>query len=212
MQALLRPASTVCTTVVVSSSDPDFQNPTKYVGSFYDAEQAKAQTAELGWTMKEDAGRGWRRVVPSPKPTGIIEVESVRTLVSSGVVVVACGGGGVPATQEGAKLTPVEAVVDKDLSSALLARELGATRFIILTAVDEVMVDFAKETQRPLKEVGVAELQQYAKDGQFPAGSMGPKVEAVIAFLEGNPGAEVLITSPEALGDALSGARGTWIR
>ena len=211
-KALGRPAATVCTTVVVSASDPDFQNPTKYVGSFYDAEQAKAQADALGWIMKEDPGRGFRRVVPSPKPTGIIEVESVRTLVSSGVVAVACGGGGVPALQDGDSLTPVEAVVDKDLSSALLARALGATRFIILTAVDEVMVDFGKETQRALHETTTAELAEYLKAGQFPPGSMGPKVEAVLAFLEGNAGGEVLITSPEALGDALAGTKGTWIR
>uniref|UniRef100_A0A7S3AVV1 Carbamate kinase n=1 Tax=Haptolina ericina TaxID=156174 RepID=A0A7S3AVV1_9EUKA len=210
--ALRRPASTVCTTVVVDASDPDFQDPTKYVGRFYDAEEAEAQKSSLGWTMKEDPGRGFRRVVPSPKPSSIIEVESVRTLVASGVVVVACGGGGVPAVLENGSLTPVEAVVDKDLSSALLARELGATRFIILTAVDEVMVDYAKDTQRALQTAGVDELRQHAKDGQFPPGSMGPKIEAVLAFLEGNPGAEVLITSPEALGDALAGKRGTWIR
>ena len=210
--ALSRPASTVCTTVVVSKDDPDFKNPTKYVGRFYDAEEAKVQTSALGWTMKEDPGRGWRRVVPSPKPTGIIEVESVRSLASAGVVVVACGGGGVPAVQAGGSLTPVEAVVDKDLSSALLARELGATRFIILTAVDEVMVDYAKPSERALRDVGVGELQKLAKEGQFPPGSMGPKIESVFAFLEGNPGSEVLITSPEALGDALAGKRGTWIR
>lgn len=211
-EALNRPSSTVCTTVIVSKDDPDFQNPTKYVGRFYDADEAKAQTEALGWIMKEDPGRGFRRVVPSPKPTGIIEAESVRALVSSGVVVVACGGGGVPAVQANGKLTPVEAVVDKDLASALLARNLGASRFIILTAVDEVMVDFGKETQRALHEVGLEELRKYASEGQFPPGSMGPKVESVFAFLDGNPGSEVLITSPEAFGDALSGSKGTWIR
>jgi len=211
-EALRRPACTVCTTVVVSAADPDFQNPTKYVGRFYDAEKAKAQTSLLGWVMKEDPGRGWRRVVPSPKPTDIIEVESVRALVASGDVVVACGGGGVPVIQTDGSLNPVEAVVDKDLSSALLARKLAATRFIILTAVDEVMVDFGKPTQRALRATNVNELRQHAKDKQFPPGSMGPKVEAVLAFLEGNPGAEVLVTSPEALGDALAGNRGTWIR
>jgi len=210
--ALGRPSSTVCTTVVVSGSDPDFQNPTKYVGSFYDEAGAKAQEKALGWIMKEDPGRGWRRVVPSPKPTGIIEVESVRSLLSSGVVVVACGGGGVPAIQADGSLTPVEAVVDKDLSSALLARSLGATRFIILTAVDEVMVDYGKETQRSLRAASVDELRWLAKDGQFPPGSMGPKIEAVLAFLDGNAGAEVLITSPEAFGAALAGDKGTWIR
>jgi len=210
--ALKRPSSTVCTTVVVSASDPDFENPTKYVGRFYDAEEAKAQTAALGWIMKEDPGRGWRRVVPSPKPTAIIEVESVRALVESGVVAVACGGGGVPAVEADGSLTPVEAVVDKDLSSALLARKLGATRFIILTAVDEVMVDFGKESARALHVSGVDELRQYLNEGQFPPGSMGPKIEAVLAFLEGNPGGEVLITSPETLGDALTGERGTWVR
>ena len=211
-KALGRPSSTVCTTVVVSKDDPDFQNPTKYVGSFYDAAQAKAQTEALGWIMKEDPGRGFRRVVPSPKPSEIIEVESVRTLVSSGVVVVACGGGGVPALQDGDTLTPVEAVVDKDLSSALLARALGATRFIILTAVDEVMVDFGKPTQKVLHQATTAELADHLKAGQFPPGSMGPKIEAVLAFFEGNQGGEVLITSPEALGDALAGTKGTWIR
>lgn len=213
-EALKRPTATVCTTVVVSADDPDFQNPTKYVGGFYDAEGAKAQTAALGWVMKEDPGRGWRRVVPSPKPSSIIEVESVRTLIASGAVVVACGGGGVPAVQQEAegKLVPVEAVVDKDLSSAILARELGASRFIILTAVDEIMVDFGKETQRALTTVTPDELRRYAADGQFPPGSMGPKVEAVLAFLEGNPGAEVLVTSPEAFGDALAGKCGSWIR
>ena len=210
--ALRRPASTVCTTVVVSESDPDFQNPTKYVGRFYDADEAKAQTSALGWIMKEDPGRGFRRVVPSPKPSAIIEVESVRLLAESGVVVVACGGGGVPAVEADGVLTPVEAVVDKDLSSALLARKLGATRFIILTAVDEVMVDFAKDSARALRDVGVDELRQYAQEGQFPPGSMGPKVEAVLAFMDNNPGGEVLITSPEALGAALSGKRGTWVR
>lgn len=211
-KALDRPASTVCTTVMVSANDPDFGDPTKYVGSFYDAEGAKAQTSALGWIMKEDPGRGWRRVVPSPKPSSIVEVESVRSLVASGVVVVACGGGGVPAVQADGVLKPVEAVVDKDLSSAVLARELGATRFIILTAVDEVMVDYGKDTARPLKTVSVDELRQYAKDGQFPPGSMGPKIESVFAFLDGNPGAECLITSPETFGDALAGDRGTWIR
>jgi carbamate kinase len=212
-EALGRPASTVCTTVVVSSDDPDFQNPTKYVGSFYDEAGAKAQTEALGWQMKEDPGRGWRRVVQSPKPSGIIEVESVRSLVSAGVVTVACGGGGVPAVlKAGGGLTPVEAVVDKDLASALLARELGASRFIILTAVDEIMINFGKDDQQSLRDVGPDELRRHAADGQFPAGSMGPKVEAVLAFLDGNAGGEVLITSPEAFGEALAGKCGTWIR
>ena len=212
-EALGRPAVTVCTTVLVSESDPDFQDPTKYVGSFYDADQAKVQTDTLGWTMKEDPGRGWRRVVPSPKPTGIIEVESVRTLVASGVVVVACGGGGVPAVHANGKLKPVEAVVDKDLSSALLARELGASRFIILTAVDEVMVDYAKPSERPLKTVSVSELQQYAKDGQFPPGSMGPKIEACVRFIEHctEPDAMAVITSIAGCAEALEGKTGTRI-
>jgi len=152
------------------------------------------------------------RTWASPKPTAIIEVESVRALVEAGVVAVACGGGGVPAVEANGSLTPVEAVVDKDLSSALLARKLGATRFIILTAVDEVMVDFGKESARALHTAGVDELRQHLQAGQFPAGSMGPKIEAVLAFLDGNPGAEVLITSPETLGDALTGGRGTWVR
>ena len=212
-EALGRPAVTVCTTVLVSESDPDFQDPTKYVGSFYDEAGAKKQEAELGWKMKEDKGRGWRRVVPSPKPSGIVETESVRTLLEAGVVTIACGGGSVPAVQQpGGGFKTVEAVVDKDLSSMVLARELGAKRLIILTAVDEVQCDYGTPEAEVLYNPTVEELQRKAARGQFPPGSMGPKIEAALAFLEGNPGAECLITSPEAFGEALSGKKGTWIR
>lgn len=210
--ALHRPTCTVCTTVVVDAEDPDFLEPTKFVGRFYTEADAFERAAELGWRVREDAGRGWRRVVPSPRPISIVELSSIRVLLAAGCVVVACGGGGVPAVRMHNRLVPVEAVVDKDRASALLAQELGAERLIILTGVDEVMVDFGTPNARPLRDVGVEELRRHLNDGQFPAGSMGPKVEAALTFLDAGPGAEVLITSPEAFGEALLGRRGTRVR
>lgn len=209
--AMRRPSCTVLTSVVVDPEDPDFTNPTKFVGRFYTREQAEERAAELGWRVREDAGRGWRRVVPSPLPISIVELAAIRTLVKAGHVVVACGGGGVPVMRAHGVLAGVEAVVDKDRASALLARELGATRLIILTAVDEVMVDFAGPQARALRELDADELRHHYDQGQFPPGSMGPKIEAALDFLELGPGATVLITSPECFGQALLGERGTWI-
>ena len=210
--ALRRPSCTLCTTVVVDGDDPAFTEPTKFVGRFFSQDEAEERAAELGWRVREDPGRGWRRVVPSPRPISVVELDCIRTLLASGAVVVACGGGGVPVVRAHGGLTPVEAVVDKDRASALLARELGAWRLIILTGVDEVMVDFGTPKQRPLRETSADELRRHQQDGQFPAGSMGPKVEAALDFLDAGPGGEVLITSPECFGEALAGRRGTWIR
>jgi carbamate kinase len=209
--ALGRPAVTVLTQTLVSRDDPDFRSPSKYVGRFYTEAEARRRALALGWLVKEDPGRGWRRVVPSPAPLGVVELPAIAALLAAGIVVVACGGGGVPVIDVGGALVGVEAVVDKDRASALLALKLGAGRFVVLTGVDEVMVDFGTPTQRPLLDVTAAEARAHLAAGQFPAGSMGPKVEAALSYLEGG-GAEVLITSPERLPEALAGARGTRIR
>ena len=204
-EALGRPAVTVCTTVLVSS-DPDFQDPTKYVGSFYDEAGAEAG----GRARLEDEGgqgRGWRRVVPSPKPSGIVETESVRTLLEAGVVTIACGGGSVPAVQQpGSALKTVEAVVDKDLSSMVLARELGASASSSSPPSTRCSATTAPEAE-VLYNPTVEELQRKAARGQFPPGSMGPKIEAALAFLEGNPGAGASSPRPRPLARRSAGRR-----
>lgn len=208
--SLGRPAVTVLTQTVVDSVDPDFADPSKYVGRFYTEAEARRRALELGWQVKEDRGRGWRRVVPSPRPRAIVEVPAIRALLAAGVVVIAAGGGGVPVVEVTGARAGVEAVVDKDRASALLAGQLGAPLLVILTGVDEVMVDFGTPRQRALTDVGRDELRAHQDAGQFPAGSMGPKIEAALDFLDGG-GREVLITSPERLPEALAGARGTRI-
>jgi len=206
-----RPAAALITHTLVDPRDPAFADPRKFVGRFYSEEEAQLRAAEMGWQVREDPGRGWRRVLPSPTPEAVLELEAIRALLAAQIAVVAGGGGGVPVIQMGQRLAGVEAVVDKDHASALLAAQLDARRLFILTGVDEVMVDFGRPTQRPLREVSVAALREHAMAGQFPAGSMGPKIEAALNFLAGG-GEEVLITSPERLADALAGERGTWIQ
>ncbi|MED5372383.1 MAG: carbamate kinase [Myxococcota bacterium] len=206
--ALARPVTGVLSRVLVDSEDPDFQSPSKYIGPFYVEDEARLRAHTLGWTVKEDPGRGWRRVVPSPKPLEVLDLAAVRLLLEAGHVVLACGGGGVPFVDFHGRRTPVEAVVDKDRASALLANQLDADELVILTGVDEVMVDFGTPQARALREVDAASLRAHYEAGQFPAGSMGPKVEAVLDFLErGGPSA--LITSPRSFADALAGRRGT---
>jgi len=199
-QKLDTPVTTVLTEVVVDQDDPGFQNPTKPVGPFYKEFRALELIKEKGWIMKEDAGRGWRKVVPSPKPIEIVQLEAVKVLLEAGHCVIAGGGGGIPVIRDASGyLVGVEAVIDKDRLSSLLAEQLGADTYVILTGVPKVAVDFGKPSQRWVDRMTVAEARRHAADGQFHAGSMGPKIESAIAFIEAG-GHEVLITSPEALG------------
>ncbi len=208
-QGIQKPIATVVTQVLVDQHDQAFSNPTKPIGSFYSEEEARKHRADSGWTLKEDAGRGWRRVVASPKPLKIIEEDTIRLLLDQDVVVIAVGGGGIPVRQnEKGELEGCAAVIDKDLASCLLAKNLKADLFIISTGVDKVAVDFKKPTQRELDRLTLADAKKYLAEGQFPAGSMGPKIEAAIDFLE-HGGKEVIITQPHLLEDAIAGKNGT---
>ena len=208
-QGIQKSIATVVTQVLVDNQDPAFSNPTKPIGSFYTEEEARKHKADSGWTLKEDAGRGWRRVVASPKPLRIVEEDTVRLLLEQDVVVIAVGGGGIPVREnEKGDLEGCAAVIDKDLASCLLAKNLKADLFIISTGVDKVAVDFKKPTQRELDKLTVAEAKKHLAEGQFPAGSMGPKIEAAIDFLE-HGGKEVIITQPHLLEDAIAGKNGT---
>jgi carbamate kinase len=207
-----RPVTTVVTQVVVDERDPAFRRPTKPIGPFYTQERARLLAKEKGWTVTEDAGRGWRRVVASPKPLEVVEITSIRTLVEDGAIVIAAGGGGIPvARQWDGSLHGVEAVIDKDLASSLLARLLGCEMLCIITGVDRVALHYGKPDQRDLACATADELSEYAAAGHFPAGSMGPKVQAAIEFVRGG-GREVVITSPAKLMDALEGTTGTRVR
>lgn len=206
-----QPVVSLITQVVVNPADPAFSNPTKPVGPFYTETEAVELRRTRRWTVMDDAGRGFRRVVPSPLPLRVIEEESIRILLDHGVVVIAAGGGGIPVMlTETGELQGVEAVIDKDRASALLAKRLGAQRLIILTAVDYVYRQFGRPDRQPLPRMAVAMAKKLLKEGEFPAGSMGPKIEAAIDFLEGG-GEEVLITLPENLAEALAGKTGTRI-
>ena len=208
-QGIQKPIATVVTQVLVDQHDQAFSNPTKPIGSFYSEEEARKHRADSGWTLKEDAGRGWRRVVASPKPLKIIEEDTIRLLLDQDVVVIAVGGGGIPVRQnEKGELEGCAAVIDKDLASCLLAKNLKADLFIISTGVDKVAIDFKKPTQRELDRLTLADAKKYLAEGQFPAGSMGPKIEAAIDFLE-HGGKEVIITQPHLLEDAIAGKNGT---
>ncbi len=205
------PVVTVVTQVVVDSDDPAFGNPTKPIGPFYDEDRARHYQREQDWAIIEDAGRGWRRVVPSPIPKEIVELEAIRTLLAAGFVVVGVGGGGIPVVRdEQGDLHGVEAVIDKDYASGLLATGLEADLFLISTAVEKVYLNYGKPDQKPLDHLTVAEVREYLDQGHFPPGSMGPKMRAVVQFLE-RGGQEALITSPENLARALRGEAGTRI-
>jgi carbamate kinase len=199
-----RPVTVVMTRVEVDENDPAFQNPTKPVGPFYDATRADALEKERGWAMREDAGRGWRRVVPSPSPLEVLELEAVRTLVESGLVVVAVGGGGVPVVSRGEGHDGIDAVIDKDHASALLAIGLGAKRLVILTQVPVVYDGFGTDAQRPVNELTTGQDDDIVE--RLPAGSMRPKVEAAFSFVR-ETGGEALITSAEALENGEPGTR-----
>ena len=203
---------TVVTQVVVDEDDPGFQHPTKPVGSFYTRDQAEKMAANKGLTFMEDAGRGYRRVVPSPIPKRIVEINVVDQLVKAGVIVITVGGGGIPVVETPDGLHGVEAVIDKDRASALLARELHADRLIILTAVDRVCVNFGKPDQQELAQMSVADCSRYIAEGQFAPGSMLPKVESCMDFVQGCEGSEALITALARAADALEGKTGTVIK
>ena len=205
-------ATTVITQMLVDKNDPAFQKPSKPIGSFMDEAEAKRREKEMDWSVVEDAGRGWRRVVPSPMPKKIIELESVKLLLNAGVSVITVGGGGIPVIDNGnGQYEGTAAVIDKDFASSLLAQEIGAELFLIATAVEKVAINFGKPEQKWLDKMTLAEAKQYLAEGiHFAKGSMAPKIQAIIWFLE-NGGKQALITNPENIGRALKGETGTWI-
>ena len=203
---------TLVTQVVVDEKDPGFEHPTKPVGSFYTKDQAEKMAVNKGLTFVEDAGRGYRRVVPSPLPRRIVELKAVEQLVNAGDVVITVGGGGIPVIETDRGLKGVAAVIDKDRASALLARDLHADRLIILTAVNRVCVNFGKPNQRELEEMDLEDCARYIAEGQFAPGSMLPKVESCMDFVRGSESGTALITSLARAGDALEGKTGTLIR
>ncbi len=205
-----RGIATIVTQVVVDPNDPAFENPTKPVGPFYTKEEAEELMASKGWVIKEDAGRGYRRVVPSPEPFDIVELAEIKDIYEDGKIPISVGGGGIPVIKTNEGLRGVEAVIDKDLASALLANKLGADKLIILTQVDKVYINFGKPDQKGLDRVSLDEIKQYYEEGHFPAGSMGPKVKAAIRFLE-RGGNEVIIASLEDADKAITGNAGTII-
>ncbi len=201
----------VVTQAIVDRDDESFKQPTKPIGSFMSEEEALINKKESGWQIMEDAGRGFRRVVPSPIPREIIELDVIRLLVQRGYIVIAAGGGGIPVIRnEQGELEGVEAVIDKDLGSSLLARNLGADTFIISTAIDAVYLNFGERTQKPLRRVSLPEVKRYLEEGHFKPGSMRPKIEAVIEFLEAG-GMKAIITSPKNLLKAVKAEEGTTI-
>ena len=202
------PVVTVLTQSVVSADDPAMQHPSKPIGPFYSREDAEERRRQFGWAIVEDAARGYRRIVPSPDPLEIVELEVIRDLVNDGALVIACGGGGIPVVRSDGNLTGVEAVIDKDRASALLAASLGVDLFVISTDTDFVYLDYKKPSQRPLTYITTAELELYAQAGHFPPGNMGPKIESVLRFLR-QGGKEAIITSYEYLGKAVAGIAGT---
>jgi carbamate kinase len=210
-RGLERTAIAVVTQVLVDRGDSAFEHPAKPIGSQMDAPTAQRRAAELGWIVKEDSGRGWRRVVPSPLPRGIVEIDEIAHLVNAGYVVIACGGGGIPVVEDAAgDLQGVEAVIDKDLASSMLARELRADLLVISTSVPRVAIHFGRPEQRWLDRLTRAEAEKYLAEGHFAEGSMAPKIRAIIGYLD-RPGRRGLITDPASIGRALRGEAGTEI-
>jgi len=204
------PVVSLVTQTLVSADDPAMQHPSKPIGPFYSKADAEDKRRQLGWSIVEDAARGYRRVVPSPEPVEIVELDAIRSLIEKGALVVSTGGGGVPVVSDHGELHGVEAVIDKDRASALLAAELGVDWFIISTDTDYVYLNYKKPGQTPLRLVTAEEMKKYLLDGQFPPGNMGPKVESVLRFLESG-GREAVITSFEHLCEAVMGSAGTHI-
>ncbi|APG68072.1 carbamate kinase [Lactobacillus delbrueckii subsp. lactis] len=210
-RGMTKDVATIVTQIVVDPADTAFQNPTKPIGAFYTKEEANSIAEDKGYIFKEDAGRGWRQVVPSPTPKRIVELNSIKTLIEANELVIAGGGGGVPVVETEEGLRGVPAVIDKDRSSALLADNVGADKLIILTAVDYVAINFNKPDQKNLEDISVEEAKKYIDEGQFAAGSMLPKVQACMSFVEGHPEREAIITSLSGLDAALAGQLGTVI-
>ena len=208
-RGVVKQSATVVTQVLVDSNDPAFENPTKPIGSFMEQDTALKHRNQDGWAVVEDAGRGWRRVVPSPLPVKIIQGDAIRTLIQAGFVVIGVGGGGIPVVEDdNGDLIGVEAVIDKDFASSLLAATIRADLFLISTAIEKVAINFNQPDQRWLDRVTLAEARQYLDEGHFAKGSMEPKVQAIIGYLE-NGGQEAIVTNPENIGRALAGETGT---
>ena len=209
-RGIKRQAVTVVTQVVVDKNDPAFQKPTKPIGAFMDEATAREREKAEGWNVMEDAGRGWRRVVASPKPQSIVEFDAIRHLVGAGFSVIAVGGGGVPVVHDGNGYQGVAAVIDKDLASSLVAQHLKSDMFLISTAVEAVCIHFGTPQQEALRDMSLAQARQYLSEGHFKAGSMKPKVEAAIAYVEAT-GGRAIITNPESMLKAVRGEAGTRI-
>ena len=210
-RGIKKKVTTVITQAVVDRDDPSFDHPSKPIGSFMAEKVALANQKEFGWQVAEDAGRGFRRVVPSPIPRELIELDVVKILLEKRYIVVAVGGGGIPVIRnEKGEIEGVEAVIVKDLASSLLARQLGADTLIISTSIDAAYLNFGKENQRPITQATLSEIKRYLTEGHFKAGSMKPKIEAIVQFLEGG-GKKAVITSPENLLKAFRGKSGTTI-
>ncbi len=209
-RGIKKPVATVVTQVKVDKNDKAFQNPTKPIGGFMDEAEAKKREKELGWNVVEDAGRGWRRVVASPIPTEVVEIQSVKELIKAGTVVITVGGGGIPVVDNGqGGCEGVAAVIDKDFASSLLAQLIKADLFVISTAVEKVAINYGKPNEKWLDKMTLAEAKAYLAEGiHFAKGSMAPKIQAIINFLESG-GKEALITNPENIGRALRGETGT---
>lgn len=204
-------AATVVTQVVVDSEDEAFKNPVKPIGNFYTKEEADEISKEKGFVFMEDAGRGYRRVVPSPRPAEIVEIDAINKMIEDDVIVIACGGGGIPVIKEGIGYVGVDAVIDKDLASAKLSHDIGADTLLILTAVEKVCINFNKPNQEEIDKMTIKEAEKYIEEGQFAPGSMLPKIKACIEFVGDNPNKKAIITSLENAQDALKGTTGTTI-
>lgn len=206
-----RPVVTIVSQMIVDRNDPALSKPTKFIGQFYTQEQARRMEMESGWIVKEDSDRGWRRVVPSPRPLRLVEAETIKRLVWDGVIVITAGGGGIPVyIEKDGTYEGIDAVIDKDLGAAVMACDIGASVLLNMTDVEKVALNYGKKSQRDLDRLSVAEAKRYLREGHFPPGSMGPKIEAAIDFLE-KGGKEVVISSIEEGYEAVTGDAGTTI-
>jgi carbamate kinase len=211
-RGIKKSVATIVTQVLVDQEDPAFRNPSKPIGGFMDENEAKRREKDMKWNIVEDAGRGWRRVVASPLPKEIVEIEAIKALINAGVIVISTGGGGIPVIRNNTgNLEGVAAVIDKDFGSSLLANNVGAELFVISTAVEKVALNFGKPDQKWLDKLNVPDAKKYLAEGtHFAKGSMAPKIQAIIRFLEGG-GKQALITNPENIGRALKSETGTWV-